>query len=30
MLITLGMAVAFGLVGVTDDLTKFAKSATKG
>lgn len=30
MLITLGMAVAFGLVGVTDDLTKFAKKRNEG
>lgn len=30
MLISLGMAIAFGLVGVTDDLTKFAKKQNEG
>lgn len=30
MLITLGMATLFGLVGVTDDLTKFAKKRNEG
>ena len=30
MLITLAMAVAFGMVGITDDLTKFAKKRNEG